>query len=74
MAGLTPMSLFKDKLRVNYKGGSRFRENDNSLGVERRFRLKAGIGVLSIAAIYTLKMPFLDTNSDPDESQDLPYY
>jgi hypothetical protein len=70
------MSLFKDKLRVNYKGGSRFRENDNdnSLGVERRFRLKAGIGVLSIAAIYTLKRPFLGTHSDPDESQDLPYY
>jgi len=61
------MTLFKDKLRVDYKGGSRFRENDNSLGVERRFRLKAGIGVLSIAAIYTLKRPFLGTHSDPDE-------
>jgi hypothetical protein len=44
------------------------------LGVERRFRLKAGIGVLSIAAIYTLKRPFLGTHSDPDESQDIPYY
>jgi len=47
--GARLMSLFKDKLRVNYKGGSRFRENDNSLGVEMRKRLKAGIVVLSIA-------------------------
>jgi hypothetical protein len=44
------------------------------LGVERRFQLKAGIGVLSIAGIYTLKRPFLGTHSDPDESQDLFHY
>ena len=44
------------------------------LAFERKFRLKAGIGVLSIAAIYTLEKPFLGTQSDPDEGQDLPYY